>query len=120
MAKRKRTKSKKTTRPPHMAPRAAPPHTPVWDIAPEQQIVGAVFLGKAREDAAPQETVTVLLEAALTAGDTIRVKGHDTDLTQRVEHIEVDGEPVPAASAGDIVSLLVADQVRAGDAVYKI
>ena len=79
--------------------RKAPPKTPVWKITPDQQIVGAVFLA---------------------AGDMIRIKGHTTDLTQKVEHMEVAHKTVPSASPGDGVGIKVADRARVGDAVYKV
>ncbi len=98
----------------------APPRTPIADITPEQQIVGAALLGKVRHYFAKPGVLTLLLEAALSVGDTIRVKGHTTDLTQRVERIELDHVGVPSASAGEEIALAVADRVREGDAVYKL
>ena len=96
------------------------PKTPISEISPEQQIVGALFLGKVQEFFAQIGVATLILEGPLAVGDTIRVKGHTTDLTQRVEKIEVDHENVQSAAAGEGVGLLLADRVRIGDAVYKL
>lgn len=98
----------------------AVPRTPVADISPEEQIVGAVFLGKVRGFASELGMMSLVLEAPLAAGDTIRVKGKETDLTQKIGRLEVEGESAQSAAPGDGVSVSVADQVFAGDAVYKL
>lgn len=98
----------------------AAPKTPVWRITPEQQIVGALFLGKVEDYYAHVGAISLVLEAALAVGDSIRVKGHTTDLTQKVEHMEVDRKSVATASPGEAVGIKVADRARAGDAVYKL
>ena len=99
---------------------AAPPRTPISEITPEQQIVGALLLGKVRHYFAKLNVMTLVAEAPLAVGDTIRVKGHTTDLTQRVERIELEHVGVPSVSAGEEIALAVADRVREGDAVYKL
>jgi len=114
MAKKKPSKRRKQPAP------AAPPRTPITAISPEQQIIGAVLLGKVRHYFAKARVMTLVIEAPLAVGDTIRVKGHTTDLTQRVERIELEHEGVPSVSAGEEVALSVADRVREGDAVYKL
>lgn len=96
------------------------PKTPVSAIAPEQQIVGATFLGKIKDYYARQGAATLVLEAALSVGETIRVKGFTTDLTQKVDHLEVNHRSVPSAVAGEGVGVKLADRARTGDAVYKI
>src|SRR5258708_21939567 len=70
------------------------PKTPVWDITPDQQIVGAVLLGKVKNYLAQSGAMTLVLEAPLAVGDSIRVKGYTTDLTQRVEHLELNRQSV--------------------------
>ncbi len=96
------------------------PKTPITDITPEQQIIGAQFLGKVKEFFSKIGVATLVLESPLAVGDTVRVKGHTTDLTQRVEKLEVDHAAVQSAAAGEGVGLLLADRVRPGDAVYKL
>ena len=124
--KKKKTSSTKNKaslggrrRPPAFKPITAP-KTPVWRITPEQQIIGAVFLGKVIDYYSKPKVVALTLEAPVAVGDTIRVKGHTTDLTQKVEHIEVNRQTVQSAIAGESVGLLVADRTRTGDAVYKL
>jgi hypothetical protein len=96
------------------------PKTSVWDITPDQQIVGAVLLGKVKNYLPQIRVATLVLEAHVAIGDSVRVKGHTTDLTQRVEHMEVGHQTVQSASPGEAVGLQVADKVREGDAVYKL
>ena len=114
MEPKKRKKSSKKPAP------AAPPKTPVWKITPEQQIVGAVFLGKVADYYSHLGVATLVLEAPLAGGDTIRIKGHTTDLTQMVDHMEVNHRGVHSASPGEGVGIKLADKVRIGDAVYKV
>lgn len=96
------------------------PKTPVSEITPEQAIIGALFLGKVKEFFAKIGVATLVLEGPLAVGDTIRIKGHTTDLTQRVEKLQIEHEPVQSAAAGEAVAVLLADRVRPGDAVYKL
>ena len=105
------TKKKKTNLP-------AVRRTPVAEISPEQQIVGAALLGKVRR--VRDGVAELLLEAPLSVGDSIRVKGHSTDLTQKVERLTVAEQSVHSASPGESVAVAVADRVREGDAVYKL
>ncbi len=57
---------------------------------------------------------------SLGAGDTIRIKGHTTDLIQAVESVQVEHQSVPRAEAGKTVGIRVKDRVRKGDTVLKI
>ncbi|OGR89851.1 MAG: hypothetical protein A3J74_08505 [Elusimicrobia bacterium RIFCSPHIGHO2_02_FULL_57_9] len=96
------------------------PKTPVWSISPAEQIVGAAFLGKVGDYYSQSGAISLVLEASLAVGETIRVKGHSTDLTQKVEHIEFEHQSVHSASAGETVGIKIVDKCRIGDAVYKI
>ncbi len=99
---------------------AAPKKTPVWKITPEQQIIGAALLGKVLHYYSGIHVITLVLEAPLTAGDTIRIKGHTTDLTQKVDSIQVEHQMVQSAAIGEGVAIQIADKARVGDAVYKV
>ena len=110
--------ARKTARKARLA--APPPRTPVEDISPDEQIVGAPLLGKARSFDARARRVSVLLEEPLSLGDGLRVKGSSTDLSQRVERLFVAGRSVQSALAGEVAEIEVADRVRPGDAVYKV
>lgn len=56
----------------------------------------------------------------LRVGDTIHVKGHTSDFTQRVDSMQVDNESVDQAVAGQTIGLKVADHAREHDAVFKV
>jgi len=56
----------------------------------------------------------------LRVGDTIHFKGHTTDLTQKVESMQVEHESITVARAGDSFGMKVIDHVRDHDEVYKV
>jgi translation elongation factor EF-1alpha len=56
----------------------------------------------------------------LSVGDTIRVKGHTTDLTQMVESMQIEHQGVPRADVGQVIGVRMKDRVRRGDAVLKL
>ena len=60
------------------------------------------------------------LEGTLRVGDTIRIKGHTTDLEQGVESIQIEHEQVQEAKAGDAIGVKVQDRCRGGDVVYRV
>ncbi len=60
------------------------------------------------------------LTAALKLADTIRIKGHTTDLEFSVDSMQIRNVPVEEAKAGDSVGVKVPQRVRKGDVVYKV
>lgn len=56
----------------------------------------------------------------LRVGDVIHIKGHTTDLTQRVESMQVEHKDVQEAKPGESVAIKVLDHVREHDVVYKV
>ncbi|MBI3805616.1 MAG: translation elongation factor-like protein [Nitrospirae bacterium] len=63
--------------------------------------------------------VVQLNEGNLQVGDTIRIKGHTTNLEQPIESMEVDHQSVQQASSGQVFGLKVRDHVREHDQIYK-
>jgi translation initiation factor IF-2 len=61
-----------------------------------------------------------ITQGALSVGDTIRIKGHTTDLTQVVESMQIEHQNVQTAKAGDSIGIKVKDHVRDHDEVYKV
>jgi putative protease len=61
-----------------------------------------------------------LTDGALRVGDTIRIVGHTTDLTETVESMEIEREPVTEAGPGDQVGIKVPDRARTGDSVFLV
>ena len=60
------------------------------------------------------------LTAKLRVGDTIRIKGHTTDLEQLVDSMQIDRDSVDEAGPGDKIGIKVKDRCRGGDVVYKV
>jgi hypothetical protein len=68
----------------------------------------------------PHAAVVEITSGELEVGDTIRVKGHTTDFSERVTSLQVNHKPVERARVGDVVGLEVKDRVREHDIVYKV
>jgi translation elongation factor EF-1alpha len=61
----------------------------------------------------------VELKAPLSVGDTIVVKGPNTDYEQIVDSMQIEHNNVQRAEKGQSVGLKVAQRVRETDVVYK-
>ncbi len=61
-----------------------------------------------------------LSDGALAVGDTVRIRGHTTDLTQPVESLQVEHRPVERAEPGSEVALRVRERVRKHDEVLRL
>lgn len=69
----------------------------------------------------PQVRAAVIkLKAPLNTGETIKIKGHTTDLTQTVSSMEMDRVPIAQGKKGQEIGLLVDSRVRQHDIVYLI
>jgi translation initiation factor IF-2 len=56
----------------------------------------------------------------LRVGDTIHVKGHTSDFTQKIDSMQVDNQAVQEAAAGKSIGLRVKEHTREHDLVYKV
>lgn len=79
-----------------------------------------VEIGKVSDFFAQPVVAGIELTANLKVGDTIRIKGHTTDLEFSVDSMQIDNVNVEQANAGDSVGIKVSDRVRSGDTVYKV
>jgi putative protease len=61
-----------------------------------------------------------LSEGSLKVGDQIHIVGHTTDITQRVDSMQVENANVQEAGPGADIGIKVKDKVREHDIVYKI
>ena len=61
-----------------------------------------------------------LAAGPLSVGDTIRIKGHTSDFTQRVDSIQIEGQNVPQATVGQSVGIKLQAHARGHDLVYKV
>jgi len=57
---------------------------------------------------------------SLSVGDTIHIKGHTSDFTQKVDSMQVDNQAVSTAAPGSSVGIKVKDHAREHDLVYKV
>lgn len=62
----------------------------------------------------------VELEDELAVDDTIHIKGHTSDWTQKVDSIQIEHDSVEKAGAGDEIGIKVKGHARENDMVYKI
>jgi methylated-DNA-[protein]-cysteine S-methyltransferase len=62
----------------------------------------------------------VELSGPLQVGDTIHISGHTTDLTQKVESMQMEHQNIQRAEKGQGVGLKVNGQVKEKDIVYKV
>ena len=56
----------------------------------------------------------------LSVGDIVRVKGNDTDFTQKVECMEFDHKPVEKAVRGQFTGIKLTRPAKPFDLVYKV
>jgi putative protease len=66
------------------------------------------------------QAAVIRLKKPLTNGDTVKIKGHTTDLTQIVSSMQIDRIEISSAKKGDEIGLKVNSRVRQQDKVYKI
>lgn len=62
----------------------------------------------------------IKVKAPIKSGDTLRIKGHTTDLTQTIASMQIDRTSIKSAKKGDEIGILVNSRVRQHDVVYKI
>jgi putative protease len=62
----------------------------------------------------------VELSAPLQIGDTIHISGHTTDLTQKVESMQMEHQNIERAEKGQGIGLKVNGEVKENDIVYKV
>lgn len=64
--------------------------------------------------------VIKIKKGPVSIGDTLHIKGHTTDFTQKVTSIQIERRPIKAASKGEEIGLLVKSRVRHNDKAYKV
>ena len=66
------------------------------------------------------QAAVIKLKKPLANGDTVKIKGHTSDLTQIVSSMQIDRVEIQTAKKDDEIGLKVSSRVRQGDKVYKI
>ena len=59
-------------------------------------------------------------KGTIRKGDSLRIKGHTSDLILTVLSLQIDHQPIEQGKKGDEIGLQVPDRVREGDDVYKL
>jgi hypothetical protein len=113
----RRAAPKKAAKPKVAKPRVAkaPPATPVERPAPGERIgVVTHYYG------APMVAIVKLETGTLRVGDSIHIRGHTSDFSQRVESIQVEHAPVNEVGPQDDFGIKVTEHAREHDVVYKL
>ncbi len=82
--------------------------------------MGERFIGKVKDYFKKVGVIALELEGPLKVGETIQIKGHTTDITQKVESMQIEHEPVEEAGPGTYVGIKVPERARPGDSVYIV
>ncbi|MFH0917543.1 MAG: hypothetical protein V1830_00235 [Candidatus Omnitrophota bacterium] len=66
------------------------------------------------------QAAVIKLKGPLAKGDSLKIKGHTTDITQVVSSMQIDRVDIQTAKKGDEIGLQVSSRVRQQDKVYKL
>ena len=61
-----------------------------------------------------------ITEGHLVVGDTIHIKGHTSEFTQRVDSIQLEHQSLQLAEPGQVIGIKVRERVRPHDQVFKV
>lgn len=82
---------------------------------------GEVKIGKITHYFSKVQVAAIeLTDGDLAVGDTVRIKGHTSDFTQRIDSMQIDRVDVPSARKGQAIGVRVAEHARVGDEVFKV
>ncbi len=79
-----------------------------------------VEIGKVSDFFSRPVVAGISLTGSIKTGDTMKIKGHTTDLEFVVGSMQIDNVNVEEAKSGDSIGIKVPDRVRPGDHVYKV
>ena len=57
---------------------------------------------------------------SLKVGDTVHLKGHTTDFTEKIQSMQIDNKDVAQANAGDDIGVKMIGKCREHDKVFLI
>ncbi|MCX6818154.1 MAG: translation elongation factor-like protein [Candidatus Aenigmarchaeota archaeon] len=78
------------------------------------------LVGKVRHYFSNINVAVIDLTANLKVGDEISIEGSSTNVTQKVDSMQIEHKSVEEAKKGQSIGLKVADRVREGDVVFKM
>ncbi len=82
--------------------------------------MGEELVGTVKDYFGKIGVAAIQLSGELKVGDTIRIRGHTTDVTQAVASMQVEKQAVQAAGAGQAIGIKVQERVRPHDQVFKV
>jgi translation elongation factor EF-1alpha len=82
--------------------------------------MGEELVGTVKDYFAKIGVAAIELSGGLRVGETIRIHGHTTDITQQVASMQIEKEAVQAATAGQVIGLKIKERVRPHDKVFKV
>lgn len=77
-------------------------------------------IGKVTHYFEKAEVAVIELSSKLSVGDSIQIKGHTTDFTQKVDSMQVEHKDLKSAKKGDFIGLKVRERVRLNDKVSLV
>ncbi|HPI67330.1 MAG TPA: hypothetical protein PKZ16_02195 [bacterium] len=81
----------------------------------EEKLIGKIthYFGKI-------SVAAMRVEASLKVGDVIHLIGHGADFTQTLSSMQIDGQNIETANAGDEIGFKVDSPVKEGVEVYLV
>jgi len=64
--------------------------------------------------------VLEIADDELVIGDTVHIKGHTTDLIQKINSMQVEHQSIQKAKKGDAIGVKVDSPVHQHDEVFKV
>jgi putative protease len=123
-AKAKKSPAKKARQQRRAAPKARKPAARVAAAKPAVPVVlppPGERIGTVTHYFSHISVAVIKLETgALRVGDTIHIRGHTSDFSQRVDSLQVDHASVPEVGPRDDFGVKVREHARVNDVVYKL
>ncbi len=81
----------------------------------EEKLIGKIthYFGKI-------SVAAMKVEDSLKVGETIRLVGHGVDFTQTISSMQIDGQNIEVAKAGDEIGFKADSPVKEGVEVYLV
>jgi len=87
----------------------------------EEHAMNEIEIGKVKHFFDKISVVVIELTAGeLAIGDTIHIKGHTTDVTSKVESLQIEQDKLTKAVVGQSVGTKIAGKAREHDKVFKV
>lgn len=62
----------------------------------------------------------IKLSGPLKVGDKIHIKGHTTDIEEKISSMQIENKVVKEAKKGDHIGIKVKDKVRPNDKIFVV